>query len=189
MPKGVVVTHDSVRHFVNWAVPYFGIRASDRISGHPPLHFDLSTFDIFGSFAAGAELHLIPPALNMLPHKLAELIRNEELSAMVLGAVGAQLPGEVRRHRIQRLPGAPPRALRGETLPTPTLIHWMRRLPHASFTNLYGPTETTIASSYYRVPECPADESESIPIGRACAGEGCWCSTTLSRPVAPGTGR
>lgn len=36
----------------------------------------------------------------------------------------------------------------GEVLPTPTLIYWMKRLPHVSFTNLYGPTETTIASSY-----------------------------------------
>ena len=32
---------------------YFGITADDRISGHPPLHFDLSTFDIYGSFSAG----------------------------------------------------------------------------------------------------------------------------------------
>ena len=45
----------------------------------------------------------------------------------------------------------------GEVLPTPTLIYWMKRLPHVQFTNLYGPTETTIASSYYTVPACPGD--------------------------------
>jgi acyl-coenzyme A synthetase/AMP-(fatty) acid ligase len=38
------------------------------------------------------------------------------------------------------------------------------------FTNLYGPTEATIASSYYTVPAIPKAE-DSIPIGRACAGE------------------
>jgi len=58
----------------------------------------------------------------------------------------------------------------GEAIPTPALIHWMRRLPHASFTNLYGPTETTIASSTTR-SALPHDEREAIPIGRACDGE------------------
>jgi non-ribosomal peptide synthetase component F len=59
----------------------------------------------------------------------------------------------------------------GEVLPTPVLVHWMKRLPHVTFTNLYGPTEATIASSYYTVPSLPQDETELIPIGRACAGE------------------
>src|SRR5258708_23125425 len=59
----------------------------------------------------------------------------------------------------------------GEAIPTPTLIHWMRRLPHARFTNLYGPTEATIASSYYTVPRCPDNEREPVPIGTAREGE------------------
>jgi len=79
-PKGVVVSHSSVIHFVEWARQYFHMDASDRTSGHSPLHFDLSTFDIFGTFAAGAELYLVPPDLNLLPHKLADFIRASELT-------------------------------------------------------------------------------------------------------------
>ncbi|HXU11714.1 MAG TPA: AMP-binding protein, partial [Candidatus Binatia bacterium] len=59
----------------------------------------------------------------------------------------------------------------GEVFPTPALAYWMRRLPHVEFTNLYGPTETTIASSYYRVPAGPASDRQAIPIGTACDGE------------------
>jgi len=59
----------------------------------------------------------------------------------------------------------------GEALPTPTLMYWMKRLPGVTFTNLYGPTETTIASSYYTVPSCPDNENSAIPIGTACNGE------------------
>ena len=47
-PKGVVITHANVVHFVRWAVRYFGIGPEDRISGHPPLHFDLSTNNCHG---------------------------------------------------------------------------------------------------------------------------------------------
>jgi len=72
----------------------------------------------------------------------------------------------------------------GEALPTPTLIYWMRRLPHVRFTNLYGPTEATIASSYHTVARCPDDERESIPIGTACGGEELMVLDGQLRPVA-----
>ncbi|HEU4798224.1 MAG TPA: AMP-binding protein, partial [bacterium] len=79
-PKGVVITHSNVLHFVEWAVRYFAMAPEDRISGHSPLFFDLSVLDIFGAFAAGGELHLVPPDLNILPHKLAEFIRRSALT-------------------------------------------------------------------------------------------------------------
>jgi len=74
----------------------------------------------------------------------------------------------------------------GEVLPTPSLMYWMQRLPHVRFTNLYGPTETTIASSYYTVPCCPSHEDEVIPIGRACDGEELLVLDEALRPVPPG---
>ena len=52
-PKGVVITHDNVRCFIDWAVPHFGMVRGERISGHPPLHFDLSVFDILGPWRLG----------------------------------------------------------------------------------------------------------------------------------------
>src|SRR5262249_57160973 len=52
-PKGVVITHANVLAFLDWALPYFGTAPSDRISSHPPLHFDLSTFDVHGTLTAG----------------------------------------------------------------------------------------------------------------------------------------
>lgn len=80
VPKGVVITHANVIHFVEWAVRYFGINSADKISGHPPHHFDLSVFDLFGSLAAGASLHLVAPELNFYPNKLAEFILHSGLT-------------------------------------------------------------------------------------------------------------
>ena len=78
-PKGVVITHAMVEAFLDWAVPYFGHQPGDRISGHPPLHFDLSTFDIYGSLSCGAELHLVPGDV-LVPRQLASFIRDAELT-------------------------------------------------------------------------------------------------------------
>ncbi|MGH7254731.1 MAG: AMP-binding protein, partial [Nitrospirales bacterium] len=63
--------------------------------------------------------------------------------------------------------------------------HWMQRLPHVRFTNLYGPTESTIASSYYTVPKRPDDEKAAIPIGTACEGEELLVMDERLQPVAP----
>lgn len=186
LPKGVTITHASVMHFVRWARSHFDIDRSDRISQHPPLHFDLSTFDIFGTLSAGAELHLVPAELNLVPPKLAQFIRESALSQWF--SVPSVLNLMAKFDSIRQ--GDFPRLRRvlwcGEVMPTPTLIYWMRRLPHVRFTNLYGPTEATIASSCYTIPRCPADEREAIPIGHACAGEELLVLDSQLRPAPPG---
>ena len=185
-PKGVVITHANVIAFVEWATRYFGMEASDRVSGHPPLHFDLSFFDVFGALAVGAELHLIPAELSLLPNKLADLIRNAALTQWF--SVPSALTYMAHFDAVR--PGDFPALRRvlwcGEVLPTPTLIHWMQRLPHVQFTNLYGPTEATIASSYHTVPVCPADPQAPVPIGRPCDGEELLVLDEGLRPVPPG---
>jgi amino acid adenylation domain-containing protein len=186
IPKGVVITHANVIHFVEWATAYFGMDSSDRVSAHPPLNFDLSIFDIFGTFAVGAQLHLVPPELNLVPTKLAELIRRSELTQWF--SVPSLL-NYMAKFDVIKFDDFP--ALRrvlwcGEVLPTPSLIYWMERLPHARFTNLYGPTETTIASSYYTVPKCPNDAQAPIPIGTACDGEELLVLDESLQPAPPG---
>ena len=186
LPKGVMIAHASVVHFLRWAIRYFGIAASDRISQHPPLHFDLSTFDIFGTLWAGAELHLVPQELNLLPHKLAQFIREARLTQWFSAPSVLNLMAKFDVFAQNDFQSLRRVMWCGEAIPTPTLIHWMRRLPHARFTNLYGPTEATIASSYYSVARCPRDEREQIPIGSACAGEELLILDGRLQPVAPG---
>lgn len=186
VPKGVMITHHSVRRFLEWAWAYFDIGPSDRASQHSPLHFDLSTFDIFGTLGAGAELHLMPSGVNLLPHKLAQWLRNARLTQWFSVPSVLNLMAKLDVVRAGDFPELRRVMWCGEVLPTPTLIHWMRRLPHARFTNLYGPTEATIASSYYSVPRCPAHEREPIPIGTACDGEELMILDCELRPVPDG---
>lgn len=170
-PKGVMITHANVIHFVDWANRYFGIDATDRLSGHPPLHFDLSFFDIFGAFAAGAELHLVPAEANLLPNRLADWIRDSRVTQWFSVPSALQYMARSDVIRQHDFPDMKRLLWCGEVFPTASLIYWMKKLPHVRFTNLYGPTEATIASSYYTLPSCPKHERESIPIGTACDGE------------------
>jgi amino acid adenylation domain-containing protein len=185
-PKGVVITHGNVIHFVEWAKRYFNLGPTDRLSGHPPLHFDLSTFDVFGTFASGAQLHLVPPEINLVPNALAEFIRVSELTQWF--SVPSLLSYMAKFDVVQfnDFPALQRLLWCGEVFPTAALRYWMVRLPHVSFTNLYGPTETTIASSYYTVPRCPEDGGAAIPIGTPCEGEELLVLDEALRPVPSG---
>ncbi|MGH9752586.1 MAG: amino acid adenylation domain-containing protein [Blastocatellia bacterium] len=185
-PKGVQITHDNVMRFIEWAIRYFGTNPEDRISGHPPLHFDLSTFDIYGTLGAGAQLHLVPAELNLLPNKVADFIRRHELTQWfsVPSALNYMAKHDVVAQddfpTLKRLLWC------GEVFPTPALRYWMKRLPHVTFTNLYGPTEATIASSYYTVPACPPSDDTPIPIGTPCDGEELLVLDDNLQPAPPG---
>lgn len=185
-PKGVVIKHENVVTFVEWATDYFGTKETDRISGHPPLHFDLSTFDIYGTFLAGAELHLVPAATNLMPNKLAAFIRDGELTQWFAVPSTFTFMAKFDAFEHGDFPALERVIWCGEVLPTPILMHWMERLPHASFTNLYGPTEATIASSYYTMPAVPESETEPVPIGVACAGEELLVLDEKLQEVPPG---
>jgi amino acid adenylation domain-containing protein len=185
-PKGVVITHSNVIHFVEWARSYFGMDSSDRCSGHSPLHFDLSMLDLFGTFSAGGELHLVPPELNLLPNPLAEFIRASRLTQWFSVPSILQYMAKFDCVKFHDFPALKRLLWCGEVFPTPALHYWMKRLPHVTFTNLYGPTEATIASGYYTVPRSPMDETAEIPIGIGCAGEELLVLDEKRQPVAPG---
>jgi amino acid adenylation domain-containing protein len=171
VPKGVVITHDNVSCLLDWATKYFGIAPSDKISCHAPLHFDVSAFNVFGTFVAGAALHLVPPDASLLPQYLAEYIRRHELTQWFSAPSALMDMAQFNVLQYGDFPNLRRVLWCGEALPVRTLIYWMRHLPHSTFTNLYGKTETTIASGYYTVPHCPENEATEIPIGRACEGQ------------------
>lgn len=171
VPKGVPISHSNVTSFVDWANGYFDVGTADRLSGHTSLHFDLSVYDLFGAISAGAELHLVPPEASLLPTTTADFIRTSELSQWF--SVPSVLNYMYKFDVVKQddFPALKRILWCGEVLPTPALIYLMERLPHVTFANLYGPTETTIASSYYTVPSIPSSPAEQVPIGVSCGGE------------------
>ena len=173
VPKGVVITHANVSAFVEWATGFFEMAPTDRISGHPPLHFDLSTFDVYATMYVGAELHLVPPADEPSPVEPCATSSGAPgctqwfavPSVLSLDGGGSTSSGRPTFLRSSACSGAV-RCCRRASFGT----GWSGfRTPR--FTNLYGPTETTIASSYHTVRRCPTSDAEPIPIGVACEGE------------------
>jgi len=186
VPKGVILTHANVIHCVEWANRYFGTQVDDRVSCHSPLHVDMSVLDIFTSAAAGAELHLVPPIVSVLPNNLSDFIRSSAITHWFSVPSVLSYMAQFDLVQANSFPALKRVAWSGDVMPTRTLAHWMARLPRVRFTALYGPTEASIVCSAYTVPERPA-ANQPIPIGTACTGKELFVlNPTTLEPVTPG---
>jgi len=165
-PKGVMLSHENVMNFVCWAVQEFEVGESDRLSQIAPLHFDLSTFDIYGAALAGASVHLAPRQATMFPMQMRRFLEEHEITVMY--AVPSVLTMLVERAKLEvgSLPALRTILFAGEVFPSKFLSRIMRVLPDVEFANLYGPTETNVCT-YYRVTEPPSEEDPPISIGAA----------------------
>nr|VFJ52927.1 MAG: amino acid adenylation domain-containing protein [Candidatus Kentron sp. FW]VFJ54476.1 MAG: amino acid adenylation domain-containing protein [Candidatus Kentron sp. FW] len=167
-PKGVMISHRASLTFVDWACDIFQVRATDKVSNHAPLHFDLSTFDIFATIKAGGTVVMVPTALSSFPLSLAPFITKEEIT--IWYSVPSMLTGLVLHGRLEKHDYSHLRTIlfAGEVFPIKYLRQLMEKIPHAEYYNLYGPTETNVCT-YYAVPPIDPDRIEPLSIGKGCA--------------------
>jgi amino acid adenylation domain-containing protein len=184
-PKGVMLTHRNCLAFVEWAGEEFGVTADDRVSSHAPLHFDLSTFDLFAAARAGALVVLAPPAVSVFPVELRRFIEGQGIT--VWYSVPTVLTMLVTRGGLEggEFPHLRVILFAGEVFPTPHLRRLTQLLPHVRFANLFGPTETNVCT-WWEVPTLPEEMTESIPIGRAIENVDVFALTDEGTLAAPG---
>lgn len=167
-PKGVVLSHRAALSFVDWAAETVELSASDVLSSHAPLHFDLSVFDVFAACRAGATVVLAPPELNVFPRNLADWIAARRITVWYsVPSLLAQLAlsGGLERHDWSHLREI---VFAGEVFPVAHLRRLREQIPGARYRNWYGPTETNVCTAYL-VDALPAEQTTPVPIGTACA--------------------
>lgn len=168
-PKGVMISHLNALTFVHWAARTVGLKASDRVSNHAPLHFDLSVFDVFASAREGATLYPVPTEVTRFPIKQAEFIAEHRIS--VWYSVPSAWILMLNHGQLERFPFDHLHTIifAGEVFPTKHLRRLMQAIPHARYFNWYGPTETNVITSY-QVPALAEGDNAPVSIGRACEG-------------------
>jgi len=150
-PKGVMISHRAALTFVDWACETFHVQPSDRVSNHAPFHFDLSTFDLFVTIKAGGTVVLVPPALSVFPLNLAKFIAEQRITiwySVPSALTRLVLYGNLSQFDLSHLRTV---LFAGEVFPVKYLRQLMTLIPHASYHNLYGPTETNVCT-WYTVP-------------------------------------
>ena len=156
-PKGVMIEHRSVVNVVHSFVTTYGLGTSDRVLQQTSPAFDVSVNEIFPVLSAGGTLVLAPDEASGDFDELAALIEREQVT--ILGATPSGLT-ELNR-RSAELASVRLVLSGGEALAE---SHVDQLAQQAIVTNGYGPTETTICATYFRLPT--ESRGNSIPIGK-----------------------
>lgn len=167
VPKGVVVSHRGIIDYIEWAVSCYDIASEEIIGNQAPLFFDNSTLDIYLCMKTGATLEIIPEEQFAFPIRLMQYV--EEKGITFIFWVPSVL---INVMKLKALDSLDIKCLRkilfaGEVMPNKQLNYWRQNIPHALYSNLYGPTEITVDCTYYIVDRQFLD-NEPLPIGFPC---------------------
>ncbi|HYH19582.1 MAG TPA: amino acid adenylation domain-containing protein [Azospirillum sp.] len=162
VPKGVRGTHGGLAHFLAWQRRAFGVGPGDRCAQLTGLSFDVVLRDVFLPLTSGAELVLPGEDESLSSGRTLEWLEAQRITLI------HTVPSVVESWLIDP-PGVTLAALKraffaGEPLTAALVERWRAAFPRAGeIVNLYGPTETTLAKFFYRVP--PAPRAGVQPLG------------------------
>ena len=162
-PKGVIGLHSSLAHFVNWQATEFQVGPSDRFSHLTSIGFDVYLREVFTPLISGATL-VIP---DQCDRDAANTLMWLDLANItVLHSVPSLLGLWMTCCASE---GVTLKGLRsifcaGEPLPGALARRYRDRFSlHGIWVNLYGPTETTLAKFFFRLPDEPGEGV--MPVG------------------------
>ncbi|MGJ8585625.1 MAG: amino acid adenylation domain-containing protein [Marinosulfonomonas sp.] len=165
VPKGIVHTHSSALSYVRAAIDLFDVNADDNMANHSALHFDISTFAMFGGPLAGAPVTVIPDAYTRLPAELSKLMERDRISiwySVPFALIQLLENGALDQRNLENLRWV---VFAGEPLPPKHLKALMEQWPQARFSNNYGPAEVNVCTFHHFDSLSDVPES-ALPIGR-----------------------
>ncbi|GAA3438904.1 amino acid adenylation domain-containing protein [Kutzneria kofuensis] len=171
-PKGVVVTHTGLASFAAAEAAHFRVRPGDRVLAFSSPSFDASILELCMALPVGATL-VVPPPGPLLGDQLAEVLADQRIThALIPPAALGTLPDV-------ELPAFGTLIVGADACPAELVARWA---PGRRMINAYGPTESTVVSTW-------SDELEPggvPPIGRPIRNTKAYVLDDALKPVPVG---
>lgn len=187
-PKGVMVGQTAIVNRLLWMQDRYPLSAQDVVAQKTPCSFDVSVWEFWWPFIAGARLVMAEPEAHRDPQAMQQFfarygVTTTHFVPSMLAAFVASLDADsvAACRTLRRV------FCSGEALPTELCREW-ERLTGAPLHNLYGPTEAAVDVSWYPAcgPELAAVTGSSVPIGWPVWNTGLRILDAAMRPVPPG---
>ncbi|MFF6995503.1 amino acid adenylation domain-containing protein [Streptomyces sp. NPDC008313] len=169
-PKGVVIRDRTVGNLVAAQHRISPCGATGTTLQYMTLAFDVSVMEILGTLCVGGTLALIPEELQKDLHRLAAFVAERDVTRLYLPYIALQrfaalaVAEDLRCDALREVTSV------GEALVvSPQIREFFARHPRARLLNMYGPSETHLAT-WHELSGNPADWPEAPPIGRAVDG-------------------
>ncbi|MDQ5242018.1 enterobactin non-ribosomal peptide synthetase EntF [Klebsiella pneumoniae] len=187
-PKGVMVGQTAIVNRLLWMQDRYPLSADDVVAQKTPCSFDVSVWEFWWPFIAGAQLVMAEPEAHRDPQAMQQFfarygVTTTHFVPSMLAAFVASLDADsvAACRTLRRV------FCSGEALPTELCREW-EPLTGAPLHNLYGPTEAAVDVSWYPAcgPELAAVTGSSVPIGWPVWNTGLRILDAAMRPVPPG---
>jgi len=180
-PKGVMIEHRALCNFTLWMQAAYPVDERDRILQQTSISFDPSVWEFFSPLCAGAQLVMAQPGGHRDSRYLVEAVARHGITTLqVVPSMLRMLveePGlEACNPSLRRL------FCIGEALAPDLCDKLFARLCDCELINIYGPTECTIAVTFYRC----ARGAKIVPIGRPVANTRLYILDAESEPAPIG---
>ncbi|MFD4685647.1 AMP-binding protein, partial [Streptomyces sp. NPDC058461] len=169
-PKGVVILDRTVGNLVAAQHRVSPCGATGTTLQYMTLSFDVSVMEILGTLCVGGTLALIPDELQKDLHRLTAFVAAHDVTRMYLPYIALQrfaalaVAEDLSCDALREVTSV------GEALVvSPQIREFFARHPRARLLNMYGPSETHLAT-WHELSGDPADWPEAPPIGRAVDG-------------------
>ena len=172
-PKGVMVAHSQVCHWIRSNLSITGILQSDIVYQGASAAFDTCIEEIWSTLLVGAELIIADEMVARDPHEIVHLLNRHRVTIMhTVPSLAALMEPSIPSLRLLNL---------GGEAVNPTLVErWAR--PDLRIINTYGPTEGTVSCTLAELSPGQAitigrplpnyriyivdDEGEPVPLGQ-----------------------
>jgi amino acid adenylation domain-containing protein len=186
-PKGVMVPHSGLINCLLSMISVYGLNQETIALQITSISFDASIRDFFAPLAAGGKLVMLRQDEVREPHRLIKKIHEQGVNC-ILSIVPTFLRALLAATSGMKILSNSMRMI----LPSGEILAWedIRRVrsifgDSCRVVNQYGPTECTMISTYFPVPE-KLDSSVTVPIGRSIANVQVYILDMLLNPVPVG---
>ncbi|HLJ15852.1 MAG TPA: non-ribosomal peptide synthetase [Bryobacteraceae bacterium] len=154
IPKGVLGCHKGLSHFLAWQSEEFQVGKNDRVAQLTNLSFDPLLRSMFLALVSGGTLCLPEESTTLAADGVLPWMQKSAITLLhVVPSLALSWLGSVPAGCT--LPNLRAVFFAGEPLHESLVRRWRAKFPSSEIVNLYGPTETTMAKFFYRVPAEP----------------------------------
>src|ERR1051326_1370237 len=182
LPKGVMTSHQAITNRLLWAQRETPLAPADSVIQLTSFGFDISIWELFGPWLAGARVVLADPVRQFDSSYLINLLFQQQITVahfvpsllqLLLEAPGLEACTSLRWVFCG-----------GEAVPVNLPQRLLERLP-VGFYQFYGPTEAAISATWWMYN---GDEAlQSLPIGKPIANMQAYVLDGHLQPVPRGT--
>lgn len=164
-PKGVLVENHSVVNYAEAFEAEFHVAPGDVMLQFSICAFDIFVEEVFTTLLNGAALAIPPRSVH--DGNIEALMDFCERHGVTVISGFPYFLADMNRHR--RFPSKLRVLISGGDVVRESYITWLKNHDFVIY-NTYGPSETTVCATYYRIDNVPALDDGTYPVGKAIKG-------------------